>query len=251
MRLDHKTSSIVLLAALALVAGCRPSQQTRRNNAVNSRSNPSSQTSARSMDSLYMVQDKLLTIIDTMSSIVAQDRSRIRELEIEVSKLRSQLDQQRIMGSNIPPPSPQNYTAPAPAQSSSQPVQQPTSYPQNDKYTDALKSFNDGKYMDALTAFDGLSRSDASSPYASNYLYWKGESLYALGQYDEAIRTFHDVLNKYPQSSKADDAEFKIGSSYEKLGDKTNARSAYNRLILSFPESEYKARAEARLTKLK
>ena len=105
--------------------------------------------------------------------------------------------------------------------------------------------------MDALTAFDGLSRSDPSSPYAPNFLYWRGESLYALGQYDEAIRTFHDVLNKYPSSGKADDAEFKIGAAYEKLGDKTNARSAYERLILSFPESEYKVRAETRLNKLK
>ena len=129
--------------------------------------------------------------------------------------------------------------------------QQPASYPPNDKYSAALTSFNNGKYMDALTSFDELSRTDPSSPYAANFLYWKGESLYALRQYDEAIRTFHDVLNKYPTSSKADDAEFKIGAAYEKLGDKMNARSAYNRLILSFPESEYRSRAETRLNKLR
>ena len=149
----------------------------------------------------------------------------------------------------------QNYTAPPPAthpcSAEASLEQQPASYPPNDKYSAALKSFNDGRYMDALTAFDGLSRSDLSSPYAPNFLYWKGESLYALGQYDEAIRTFHEVLNKYPASGKADDAEFKIGASYEKLGDKTNAKSAYSRLVLSFPESEYRGRAEARLNKLK
>ncbi len=248
--------------ALLLLASCRPSQQTRRNNAANARNGAGSQAAGKQMDSLYMVQDKLLTIIDTMSNIVSQDRARIRDLEIEVSKLKSLLEQQRMSGA-VPPPSPAlNYTAPPPAQSQpaipqsapqpqSQPQSQPTSYPPNDAYSAALKSFNDGRYMDALTAFDGLSRSDPSSPYAPNFLYWKGESLYALGQYDEAIRTFHDVLNKFPTSGKADDAEFKIGASYEKLGDRTNARTAYERLILSFPESEYKARAEARLNKLK
>ena len=262
----QKYTAIFLFAILGLVAGCRPSQQTRRNNAKNSAANSAANTGGKSMDSIYMVQNKLLTIIDTMSSVLIQDRSRIRDLEIEVSKLKSLLDQQRMMGAGIPPPTSQmtqpsqpsqSYTAPSttpPVQSDQQiPPQQdqPVSYPPNDKYSAALKSFNDGKYMDALTSFDGLSRSDQSSPYAPNFLYWKGESLYALGQYDEAIRTFHDVLNKYPTSSKADDAEFKIGAAYEKLGDKTNARSAYNRLILSFPESEYRGRAEARLNKLK
>jgi hypothetical protein len=55
------------------------------------------------MDSLYMVQDKLLTIIDTMSNIVSQDRARIRDLEIEVSKLKSLIEQQRMNGL-VPPP---------------------------------------------------------------------------------------------------------------------------------------------------
>jgi tol-pal system protein YbgF len=266
MDVIRKPKTIFLLAVLLLAAGCRPSQQTRRNNAANSRAGAGSQAVAKQMDSLYMVQDKLLTIIDTMSNIVSQDRSRIRDLEIEVSKLKSLIEQQRMNGA-IPLPSPAlNYTAPpAPTlqplapqiqpqqqpQPQSQPQSQPASFPPNDKYSAALKSFNDGRYMDALTSFDGLSRSDPSSPYAPNFLYWKGESLYALGQYDEAIRTFHEVLNKYPASGKADDAEFKIGAAYEKLGDKTNARSAYERLILSFPESEYKARAEARLNKLR
>ena len=266
----------VLLTAFALLPSCRTSQQTRRNTAANQRNG---QSGVR-QDSLLMVQDKLLTIIDTMANIVAQDRAKIRSLELEVAKLKSLIERQN-MGGAIPPPAPpvnapmqnynasppqekNNYTAPQNDNSSSfhpgispqsapmQPLEpQKTSYPPNEKYSAALKLFNDGRYMDALTSFDELSRVDAASQYAPNYLYWKGESLYALGQYDEAIRTFHDVLTKYPESSKADDSEFKIGASYEKLGDRRNARSAYERLTLSYPQSEYKARAEARLNKLK
>lgn len=258
MRTGQKLTTIAFIAMMALLISCRPSQQTKRNAAANSRNNAATQTSAKGMDSILMVQEKLLTIIDTMSNVLAQDRSRIRNLELEVAKLRSMLDQQRpMMGGGAPPPQApqQNYTAPAPQQNQSyippsQPQQPPTN-PPNDKYSGALQSFNNGRYMDALTSFDELSRGDQTSQYAPNYLYWKGESLYALGQYDEAIRTFHDVLNKYPTSGKADDSEFKIGAAYEKLGDKTNARAAYERLTLSFPESEYNARAQARINKLK
>lgn len=250
MHSGQKLITAFLIVMMAFLVSCRSSQQTRRNTAANSRTNAASAGGGKQMDSLYMVQDKLLTIIDTMSNVLIQDRARIRDLEIEVAKLRSLLDQQ----STVPAPPSQSYnTAPPPVYTplaQSQPSQT-ASWPPNDKYSAGLKSFNDGRYMDALTAFDELSRTDASSSYAPNFLYWKGESLYALGQYDEAIRTFHDVLTKYPSSGKADDAEFKIGASYEKLGDKTNAKSAYNRLVLSFPESEYKGRAEARLNKLK
>jgi len=263
---------MALLLMLAMLASCRTSQQTRRGSVANLRNGNAAQASAKQMDSILMVQDKLLTIIDTMTGIVVQDRARIRSLEIEIAKLKSLLEQQsmrapisqpQIMPGNAPQ---QNYTAPSPAPNTirtipetapidpqEQPQSQPqqTSYPPNDKYSAALRSFNDGKYMDALTSFDELARTDVSSGYAPNYLYWKGESLYALAQYDEAIRTFHDVLTKYPNSSKAADAEFKIGASYEKLGDRTNAKSAYQRLILSFPDSPNRTRAEARLNKLK
>ncbi|MEP7234287.1 MAG: tetratricopeptide repeat protein [Ignavibacteriota bacterium] len=254
MQVVGKSTSVIFLALLLMVVGCRTSQQTRRGNTANSRNSAAAQGTAKQMDSLYLVQDKLLTIIDTMSNIVAQDRARIRDLELEIAKLKSRLEEQRTSGM-IPPQAPApNYTAPSPAptmQPEPRSQSQPVSYPPNDQYSAALKTFNDGKYMDALTAFDRLTRSDQSSPYAPNFLYWKGESLYALGQYDEAIRTFHEVLTKYPASLKADDAEYKIGAAYEKLGDKTNARSAYERLTLSFPDSEYKPRAEARLQKLK
>lgn len=250
----------ILIMSLALSSGCRTSQQTRRNSAASQRN----AQAGHEMDSLLMVQNKLLTVIDTMASVVAQDRVRIHELEIEVARLKSLIDQKN-MGGPIPPPAPplnsplQNFTAPQEHSPNtarvepphSEPIQTTPNYPQNDRYAAALKLFNDGKYIEALTSFDELSRTDASSQYAPNYFYWKGESLCALGQYEEAIRAFHDVLTKYPESSKADDAEFKIGSSYEKLGDPRNAKSAYQRLILSYPQSDYRARAEARLNKLK
>lgn len=211
-----------------------------------------------------MIQDKLFTIIDTLAGVVAQDRMRIHSLEIEISKLHNLLDQRNVGSYPAPAtppvtaPSRGGYTAPPPldysahsAESTPSTQTPPPSSPVNEKYSAALKLFNDGKYMDALTSFDELVRTDGNSDYAPNYAYWKGESLYALSQYDEAIRTFHDLLNKYPSSNKADDAEYKIGTSYEKLGDKMNAATAYQRLILSYPQSEYRARAESRLNKLK
>jgi tol-pal system protein YbgF len=226
----------------------------------------------KAYDSLLLVQNKLVTVIDTMAGVITQDRKRIAELEREVARLRSMMESRaysspRASTQAQPPVPQQSQAAPlvtpqvqqqrdltgAPVPSQPEPQQQaaPEPAPQNTDYTNALRLFNDGKYIDALAAFDELSRRDASSPLAPNYVYWKGESLYAMGEYKEAIRSFHSLLEQYGHSSKADDAEFKIGAAYEKLGDVTNARTAYQRLILSFPESEYRNRAEIRLQKLK
>src|SRR2546421_5573565 len=104
MRRKHYFVIGILSLVLGLASGCRTSQQTRRNNAANGRGT-AGQASARQMDSLYMVQDKLLSVIDTMAGIVAEDRARIRSLEIEIAKLKSYIEQQNISGA-IPPPAP-------------------------------------------------------------------------------------------------------------------------------------------------
>lgn len=246
-------STLVFVTALVVISGCRPSQQTRRGDQSQAKVAAASQT--KMMDSLLMVQNKLITVVDTMSGIISQDRKRIAELEREIMKLKSLIEERALNGNQIPPPSsapqvqPDRSVTGAPIPTSPQQAVVTTT-PQNDEYTSALRQFNNGKYVDALTAFDDLYRKDASSSLAPNYLYWKGESLYAMGEYSESIRAFHELLDKFPESMKADDAEFKIAAAYEKMGERTNAKAAYQRLLLSFPDTEYRARAEARLKKL-
>ena len=251
-------STLVFVTALVVISGCRPSQQTRRGDQSQAKVASASQT--KMMDSLLMVQNKLITVVDTMSGIISQDRKRIAELEREIMKLKSLIEERALNGNQIPPPSlPPPSSAPQAQPDRSvtgAPIQTPpqqavvTTTPQNDEYTSALRQFNNGKYVDALTAFDDLYRKDGSSSLAPNYLYWKGESLYAMGEYSESIRAFHELLDKFPASIKADDAEFKIAAAYEKMGERTNAKAAYQRLLLSFPDTEYRTRAEARLKKL-
>lgn len=197
------------------------------------------------MDSLLMVQERLVTVIDTMSDILVSQHERIRTLEAEVARLRSMLETQTL---STMPPSGGYYTQPTPPVST--PPQSAPMPPATENYSAALRLFNDGRYEEALAAFDALAYNEPNSPYAPNFVYWRGESLYALGNYDDAIKSFQDVLARYPNSSKADDAQFKIGASWEKLRKSANARAAYDRLLTSYPESEYVSRARSRMARL-
>jgi tol-pal system protein YbgF len=119
-----------------------------------------------------------------------------------------------------------------------------------ERYASALRLYNENNFLAALSALQQLEVDDPNGPLKSNYHYWAGESLYALKRYSEAIQEFTTVSTNYPASLKADDALFKLGESYERMGVKSSARDAYERLNQSFPWSEYRIRANARLKAL-
>jgi TolA-binding protein len=265
------TLSFVLLFGIGL-ASCRTSQQQARRGQAGAASaatmaERSGMGAGVSRDSLLMIEEKLAEVIDSLSSLAASDRVRIRALEQEVTMLRSRIG----MPASDPPASytppqpsyraPQNY---APPQNSSPPAP-PISVPQNsvvtpssnalpslqDRYGTALRLYNDGAFEAALNAFRDLERDDSKGAYASNYVYWQGESYYALKRYNEALQEFGIVLQQYPASGKAAAAQFKIGETYERMGLKSSARDSYERLLADYPNSDYSTRAEARLRKLK
>lgn len=276
-----RVPSVLLAGVLILttVIGCRPSQQARRSTDASSRRTAGSVSSAgvRS-DSLVLIQQRLLMLIDTMADVMEHDRARIRQLELEISRLKSILGRYGIQGLSEPIPSPAGAPSkldlPVPAATPPVPGQQmPTSssvtgpgtpkvtvtatalaQPGPDAariYTEALQAFNSGKYQRALDLLTDLRRTDPNSSYAPNYEYWRGESFYALGQYERAIQSFNIVLVQFPGSTKSDDAEFKIAESYARLGNEARARVSYERLLALHPDTEYRSRAEAKLRQLR
>lgn len=241
---EGKIAAYLLVSfVVVMLGGCRPSQQARRSDA----SRTGSASATRLTDSLLMAQEKLVTVIDTMSGILITQQSRIRSLEAEVSRLRSMIESQTLSGGM--PATGGYYTQPAPAPVRAPSVAPPP--PSTESYSAALRLFNDMRYEEALAAFDALTYNEPNSPYAPNFLYWRGESLYALGNYEDALRSFEEALARYPNSGKADDAQFKIGATYEKMNKASSARAAYNTLIAGYPESEYVARARSRIARLR
>jgi TolA-binding protein len=220
-----------------------------------------------------MVQNRLLQLIDTMADVMQRDHTRIRQLELEISRLRSVLERYGIqvprepIGQAQPAAQPQR-TVTGPAGSPAVPGEQlpqssdpsvsisasqipPPSAEAASKYQTALQAFNEGRYSQSIDMLTELRRSDPNSSYAPNYEYWRGESFYALGQYERAIQCFTIVQTQFPGSLKSDDAEFKIAESYDKLGDRSRARLAYERLLAVHPDTEYRPRAETKLKRLR
>jgi tol-pal system protein YbgF len=84
-----------------------------------------------------------------------------------------------------------------------------------------------------------------------NVFYWKGETFYADKDYESAILSFQDVVDKYPGGDKAPDAMFKQGLSFQALNDRKNARILYELLLSKYPKAPAAEKARQKLAELK
>ncbi|HVN47261.1 MAG TPA: tetratricopeptide repeat protein [Bacteroidota bacterium] len=116
-------------------------------------------------------------------------------------------------------------------------------------YDDALKAFQARKYDAALKGFQAVASSGAGEDIVGNATYWTGETHYALKNYKVALEDFQGVL-KMKSSLKKGDAQFMLGQTYEKLGQKTKAKAAYEKVVKDYPLNKNVKRAKQRWAKL-
>jgi len=117
-------------------------------------------------------------------------------------------------------------------------------------YQTALRTFNSRNYEQALKLFSDIVKQYPTGSYADNSWYWSGECCYSQGDYAKAVAMFQKVFD-FKNSSKADDAELKIGMSYMKMGQIALAKTEFKNLIDRYPASEYVPRAQKFLSELK
>lgn len=123
----------------------------------------------------------------------------------------------------------------------------PGRYDERKAYDVALGDFRERRYEQAAAEFTEILSMVPSSDLADNAQYWVGECRYALGSYRTALGDFERVLG-YRRSEKLDDALLKMGLCHLRLGNQEQALAAFTRLISSYPDSEYRGRAEAMMS---
>lgn len=117
-------------------------------------------------------------------------------------------------------------------------------------YQQALADYRERRYSEAM---DRLARILAAAPYsewADNAQYWRGECLYGLGQYRQALTEFTKVF-AYEKTEKADDAQLKVARCYAALGERERALQAFQQLLDEYSDSEYTEAARQEMRRLR
>ncbi len=106
-------------------------------------------------------------------------------------------------------------------------------FPSSDEAKTALESLKNiyfekddiQGFADYVESLNGLAKFNKSEQDSLTYL--AAERLYEKGEYERAVASFSNYINKYPNSYFVNDAHFNMANSYYKLGKKDKAEEEY------------------------
>jgi tol-pal system protein YbgF len=155
-------------------------------------------------------------------------------------------------GAAAPPPATAKPGAPAPpAAAATKPGApgQPAATPQQ-MYDAAFLQLKGGQYNASREGFERFLEKYPDDTLADNAQYWIGELYSVQKQYREALVAFNQVLVRWPTSAKVPPSLLKIGFAFYELGDMANARASLNKLVNDYPDSSAVAMAKQRLQEI-
>lgn len=111
-------------------------------------------------------------------------------------------------------------------------------------YKHGLQLLEKGRHIEGRERLEEFLTEFPHDPLVPNAVYWVGESFYSQKDYLVAVDLFREVLRRFPESTKASAAMLKIGYSYERVGELSEARRFLLKVVEKYPKSN-----EARLAR--
>ena len=142
--------------------------------------------------------------------------------------------------------------APAKATTKIVPVAKATQALSEDEiYREAKQAFDQGNSDAARSKFQELIERYPKSERADNAQFWIGEIYYREKWYEKAILEYQKVIENYPKGNKVPASLLKQGFAFLNLGDKANSRLILQELIKSYPKTNEAKIANDKLKDLK
>jgi tol-pal system protein YbgF len=246
----------LLLSAIAtlLIAGCasRGEIETMKSQLEYiERSTVQMQERLVQMDSMYRttidknvayqadLKTALADLLDKSSSI----DSRLSDLEGRINMIANRSGQ----SGSISSPAASGNAEPAAAKTDSTGQEGLPQVDQNKLYNNAIADLKEGNYVMAVMELNEFLTMFKDSPMADDAQYWLGECYYGKKEYAKAIPEFEKVERNYPKGDQLVPALFKMGRSYEELGEKNKAKIIFQRIVKEFPKSMEAKIAQDRL----
>ena len=117
-------------------------------------------------------------------------------------------------------------------------------------YKKAFSDMTQRNYKKSAELFAAFIKKYPKSPLADNAQYWRGESLYAMGDYEAAILEFQTVIKKYPKGDKVPGAILKQGFAFFELKSYADAKAFLEKVIIEYPKSEEALKAREKITQV-
>ena len=189
-------------------------------------------------------------------------RSRQRELYLDIDRRLSRLEREGLAGGGAPvastesSPAPHTsnagavmVTGPGATASSASPQDEARLEQERVAYQKAFELLRELRYDQATAAFREFLQVHPDGRYAHIAQYWLGEASYAQRQFEQAIKDYQGLIERFPQSPKRAEAMLKIGYSWNELKQPEKAKPVLEQLLREFPNSTEAGQARQLLGK--
>jgi tol-pal system protein YbgF len=130
------------------------------------------------------------------------------------------------------------------------PSEEPAKDTEQKAYDFAKRLFDDGDNGNARIQFENFINKYPDSTNADNARFWIADSYYTEKWFEKAILEYQKVLEGYPDSNKLAAARLKQGYAFAELGETANARLILKELIKKHPDSNEAKYAQEKLKNL-
>ncbi|MGR8953280.1 MAG: tol-pal system protein YbgF [Gammaproteobacteria bacterium] len=127
---------------------------------------------------------------------------------------------------------------------------EPAAVSSDQEYKQAYDDLRNGRTSQSIEAFKAYLAKNPSGPLSGNAQYWLGEAYRVNQDFNSARTAFGKVLESYPDSPKVPDALLKLGYVEIDLNDKAKAREYLNRVTSEYPNTNAARMAAKKLQTL-
>jgi tol-pal system protein YbgF len=192
--------------------------------------------------------DTMSTQVQGLSDNLEEIKSRLGKLNQQLVDLQNSIQSVDAKISGAAPAatgtaSPTASTAGSPAM--------PAGAPSADTlYSNGLRDITSGKYDLARSEFQDYLKYYGDTDLASNAQFYLGEISFKQKQYGDAVASYEKVLTNYPKSFKLAPARLRKGMALIELGQKNNAVREFREVVRRYPGTEEDRQARAKLKEL-
>ena len=98
-------------------------------------------------------------------------------------------------------------------------------------YYNAVSLFSQEHYLEALKEFQKIVKENGGGEYEAKAQYEIGRCYFNLTKYDQCIKHYTLMIQKYPKHPDLVDALYHVGNSYESMGNKAKAVGFYKKIL--------------------
>jgi tol-pal system protein YbgF len=188
--------------------------------------------------------------VDSMANEFQAMRVSIDDLSSRLGKLQQGLiDLNNTVKVITAPPALPAMTSPGPG-SAAAPGGPPAGVQSESLYANAMRDKDSGSYDMALQEYSDYLKYYGGSEMAPNAQYYVGEIYYNRKDYDNALKAFDTVLERYPDNNKTLDSMYMKGRTLFQTGERTKAAEEFRAVYNKSPRSEIGAKAKAQLANM-